>query len=130
MPRPDGAVGMWAIQAPDRRTIESAGKDCPHFHGPTPKRIIYEKAPQGCCGMESAEPGPAADSGECGKRGQSGPRTRNPNAAQIRIVHRFPCSPRRREPKAPVRKCNADKRKCGKNVGNPGPKPETRKQRK
>ena len=46
--------------------IESAGKDCPHFHGPTPKKN-YEKAPQGCCGMESLEPGPAADSGECGR---------------------------------------------------------------
>ena len=64
---------------------------------------------------------------ECG---QSRPQTRNPNAAQIRIVHRFPCSPRRRETKTQIYSNNADKRKCGKNVGNPCPKPETRKQRK
>ena len=33
LPLPDGVVGMWSIQAPDRRTAESAGKDCPHaFH--------------------------------------------------------------------------------------------------
>ena len=64
---------------------------------------------------------------ECG---QSRPKARNPKTAQIRIVHRFPCSPRRAEPKAPVHKNNADKRKGGKNGGNPCPKPETRKQRK
>ena len=37
---------------------------------------------------------------ECG---QSRPRTRNPNATQIRIVHRFPYSPRRRERKTTER---------------------------
>ena len=100
MPRPDGAVGMWAIQAPNPKPERSANKDCPHFHGPTQKKSFIEKPPQGCCGMESAEPGPAADSGECGKRGQSKPRTPNRERAQIRIVHRFPCSPRRREPKS------------------------------
>ncbi len=29
-----------------------------------PKKIIYLKAPQGCCGMESPEPGPAADANQ------------------------------------------------------------------
>ena len=43
MPRPDGAVGMWAIQAPDSKPRKSANKDCPHFHGPTQKESYMKK---------------------------------------------------------------------------------------
>ena len=97
-----GRMGPWECgqSKPGPRHGRKRRKGLSTFPRPNPKRILYEKAPQGCCGMESAESGSAADSGECGKRGQSGPRTRNPNAARIRIVHRFPCSPRRREPKS------------------------------
>ena len=98
-------MGLWECgqSKPGPRHGRKRRKGLSTFPRPDTKKIIYEKAPQGCCGMESAEPGPAADSGECGKRGQSGPRTRNPNAARIRIVHRFPCSPRRRERKTAER---------------------------
>ena len=84
-------MGLWECgqSKPGPRHGRKRRKGLSTFPRPEPKRILYEKAPQGCCGMESAEPGPAADSGECGKRGQSGPRTRNPNAARIRIVHRL-----------------------------------------
>ena len=42
-PRPDGAVGMWAIQAPNPKPERSANKDCPHFHGPTQKESYMKK---------------------------------------------------------------------------------------
>ena len=76
--------------------------------------------------MESAEPGPAADSGECGKRGQSGPRTRNRERARIRIVHRFPCSPRRRESKDVRSRINRRQAEVWEECGQSGPRMRNR----
>ena len=61
--------------------------------GLPPKKIIDEKAPQGCCDTKSAEPKTGADSGECGKRGQSMPRSRNHKTTPIRIVQRLSALP-------------------------------------
>ena len=50
--RGPGAAAGWGCgnvgnPGPDRGTAESAGKDCPHFHGPTQKRNYLLKSPAG-----------------------------------------------------------------------------------
>ncbi len=63
---------MWAIQA-RTEARPKAPEGLSTFPRPEPKKIIYEKAPQGCCGTKSDEPGPAPTAGSVGSVVNPGP---------------------------------------------------------
>ena len=79
----------WSIRAPNAKPERSANKDCPPLS-------MLSALPRTKDARSRINRRQAEVWEECG---QSGPRTRNPNAARTRIVHGFPRSPRRRERK-------------------------------
>ena len=85
--RPDAGGKAQERRLNGRSAFAESGRR--HGSRPAPEKIIYEKAPQGCCGTKRADPKTGADSGECGKRGQSMLRTPNQKTAPEGIVHRL-----------------------------------------
>lgn len=82
MPKQKLKIAARTIEAPSTNRAAAIGSG-------SPKKIIHEKTPQGCCGTNCAQPKTCADSAKCEKRGQSMLRSRNSKTTPKRIVNRF-----------------------------------------
>ena len=98
-PRPDGA--MWAIQA-RTEARPKATERIVHISTARHKKNHLLKSPAGLLRNGKRRTGTGRRQRGVWEAWSIQAPKRNPNAARTRIVHRFPCSPRRREPKTPV----------------------------
>ena len=123
--RPDAGGKAQERRLNGRSAFAESGRR--HGSRPAPEKIIYEKAPQGCCGTKRADPKTGADSGECGKRGQSMLRTSNQKQRPKGLSTGFPRSPRSQRTQrrqTPRKDQNTDRRKKNKPTKSYKPSPD------